>query len=178
MKILINHRLQMLVVTLPASSALFAQSSGTSPGQPQNQQSLLDARQIVALSVAATERSWQARDYHYIYVERDEDRRLDSRGQVKSEDVDVTRMILVNGVRFEQLIEHNGQPPSAEQEKKRREELEKLNGETPAFSMGLLVAHMQRGSHIILEQTCVGDSVWVPKRLQIRFSAKILLLKS
>src|SRR6266566_375042 len=236
MNILINTRIQMLVVTLAASSALFAQSSGTSPGQPQNQQSMLDARQIVALSVAATERSWQARDYHYTYIERDEDRRLDSRGQVKSEDVDVTRMILVTGVRFEQLIEHNGQPPSAEQERKRREELEKLKRETPEeraarlrkdqenrsflkevlqafdfqligeelvegrpayvllatphpgyhahgkfgkmFSKGLFVAHMQRGSHIILEQTCVGDSVWVPKRLQIRFSAKILLLKS
>jgi hypothetical protein len=224
---------------------------------------MLDARQIVALSVAATERSWQARDYHYTYIERDEDRRLDSRGQVKSEDVDVTRMILVNGVRFEQLIEHNGQPPSAEQERKRREELEKLKRETPeeraarlrkdqenrsflkevlqafdfqligeelvegrpayvllatphpgyhahgkfgkmfskvegqlwidkqdygwikvdgevtqSFSMGLFVAHMQRGAHIILEQTCVGESVWVPKRLQLRFSAKILLLKS
>jgi len=263
MKILVNTRIQMLVVTLAASSALFAQSSGTSPGQPQNQQSMLDARQIVALSVAATERSWQARDYHYTYIERDEDRRLDSRGQVKSEDVDVTRMILVNGVRFEQLIEHNGQPPSAEQERKRREELEKLKRETPeeraarlrkdqenrsflkevlqafdfqligeelvegrpayvllatphpgyhahgkfgkmfskvegqlwidkqdygwikvdgevtqSFSMGLFVAHMQRGAHIILEQTCVGESVWVPKRLQMRFSAKILLLKS
>ena len=130
MKILVNTRIQILVVALAASSALFAQSSGTSPGQPQNQQGMLDARQIVALSVAATERSWQARDYHYTYIERDEDRRLDSRGQVKSEDVDVTRMILVTGVRFEQLIEHNGQPPSAEQERKRREELEKLKRET------------------------------------------------
>jgi hypothetical protein len=172
-------------------------------------------------------------------------------------------MILVTGVRFEQLIEHNGQPPSAEQERKRREELEKLKRETPeeraarlrkdqenrsflkevlqafdfqligeelvegrpayvllatphpgyhahgkfgkmfskvegqlwidkqdygwikvdgevtqSFSMGLFVAHMQRGARIILEQTCVGESVWVPKRLQMRFSAKILLLKS
>ena len=49
---------------------------------------------------------------------------------------------------------------------------------TQSFSMGLFVARVQRGSHIILEQTCVGESVWVPKRLQLRFSAKILLLKS
>jgi len=48
MKILVNTRIQMLVVTLAASFALFAQSSGTSPGQPQNQESMLDARQIVA----------------------------------------------------------------------------------------------------------------------------------
>ena len=79
-----------------ASTALFAQSSG--PDSAQNHAGVLDAREIVGLSVAATERSWQARD-HYTYVERDEDRRLDSLGHVKSENVDVTRMTLVNGAR-------------------------------------------------------------------------------
>jgi hypothetical protein len=44
--------------------------------------------------------------------------------------------------------------------------------------MGLFVARVQRGSHIILEQTCVGDDVWVPKRLEVRASARILFLKS
>jgi hypothetical protein len=29
-----------------------------------------------------------------------------------------------------------------------------------------------------MEQTCVGDAVWVPKRLEMRASATILLLKS
>jgi len=48
--------------------------------RPQNQQGMLDARQIVALSVAPRA-SWQARDYHYTYIERDEDRRLDSRAR-------------------------------------------------------------------------------------------------
>ncbi|HVS87414.1 MAG TPA: hypothetical protein VHF01_04230, partial [Candidatus Acidoferrum sp.] len=37
---------------------------------------------------------------------------------------------------------------------------------------------VQPGSHIILEQTCVGDGVWVPKRLEVRASARILFLKS
>jgi hypothetical protein len=172
-------------------------------------------------------------------------------------------MILVNGERFEQLVEHNGQPPSAVQQRKRDDDLEKLKHETsevravrlrkdqenrsfleemleafdfqlvgeeitdgrPAyvlqatphpgyhprgkygkmfskvegklwvdkqdfgwikvdgqvtesFSMGLFVARVQRGSHIILEQTCVGDAVWVPKRLEVRASARILFLKS
>jgi hypothetical protein len=44
--------------------------------------------------------------------------------------------------------------------------------------MGLFVARVQRGSHIVLEQTCVGDGVWVPKRLELRASARILFLKS
>ena len=262
MAILAKSRVEMLLVMLAVSSVLFAQSGGSFPGKPQDHASVVDARQIVSPSIAATERSWQARD-RYTYMERDEDRRLDSRGLVKSEDVDVTRMMLVNGARFEQLMEHNGQLPSSAQQRKRDEDLEKLKHETPAeqtarlrkdqenrsflrdvleafdfqligeeivdgkpayvlqatphpgyhargkygnmfskvegklwvdkqdfgwikvdgqvtqsFSMGLFVARVQRGSHIILEQTCVGDGVWVPKRLEVRASARILFLKS
>jgi hypothetical protein len=260
MEILIKSRMAMLLAIVAVSTALFAQSSG--PDKPQNDASVLDARQIVGLSIAATERSWQARD-HYTYIERDEDRRLDSLGQVKSETVDVTRTILVNGAHFEQLMEHNGQHPTAKEQKKSDEDLDKLKHETPAeqtarlrkdqenrsflrdileafdfhligeevvggrpayvlhatphagyhahgkfgkmfskvegklwvdkqdfgwikvdgevtqsFSMGIFVARVLRGSHIILEQTCVGDAVWVPKRLEMRASAKILFLKS
>jgi hypothetical protein len=55
----------------------------------------------------------------------------------------------------------------------------KVDGEvTQSFSMGLFVARVQRGSHILLEQICLGDAVWVPKRLEVRASAKILFLKS
>jgi len=260
MEFLAKFRIGTLLLLLAASSALFAQTSG--PDKPQNPASALDARKIVVQSLAATELSWQARD-HYTYTERDDDRRLDSLGQVKSENVDVTRMILVNGARFEQLMEHNGQLPSPSELRKRDLDLEKLQHETPeeqtarlrkdqenrsflhdlleafdfhllgeevvdgrpayvlqatphpgyhahgkygklfsvvqgklwvdkqdfgwmkvdgevtqSFSMGLFVARVQRGSHIILEQTCVGDAVWVPKSLEVRASAKILFLKS
>jgi hypothetical protein len=260
MGILTKIRMEMLLVTVAASAALCAQSSG--PGKPQNPALVPEARQIVRLSIVATKRSWQARE-HYTYMERVEDRRLDSLGHVKSENVDVTRMMLVNGARFEQLMEHNGKLPSGKEQRKSDEDLEKLNHETPderaarlrkdqenrsfleevlqafdfqlvgeeavggrpayvleatphpgyqthgkyekmlskvagrlwvdkqdfgwikvdgeviqSFSMGLFVARVQRGSHIILEQTCVGDAVWVPKRLEMRASAKIFLLKS
>jgi hypothetical protein len=243
-----------------ASSALFAQNKGSD--KPQNPSYALDARQIVGQSVVAAEHSWQARN-EYVYIERDEDRRLDSAGQVQSQNVDVTRMTLVNGIRFEQLMEHNGQVPSAEDQKKSGQDAEKLRHETPAeraerfrkdqenrsflhvlldafdfrivgeeiiggrqtyvleatphpgyhatgkygkllsrvqgklwvdeqdfgwvkvdgevtqsFSMGLFVARVQRGSHIILEQTCLGDAVWAPKRLEVQASARILFLKS
>jgi hypothetical protein len=261
MKIVAKSRMAMLLLTLASSAALLAQSGGSSPDIPQNRGDL-DARQIVTASIAATERSWQARSY-YTYTERDENRRLDARGQVKSNEVDVSRMILVNGARFEQLLERNGQPPSIEDRRKEDAELEKLKHETseqramrirkdlenrsffgellqafdfqlvgeeiaggkPAyvvhaaphpgyqahgkygkmlskvdgklwvdkqdfgwikvegqvtqsFSMGLFVARVQRGSHLILEQTCVGDGVWVPKLIEVRASARILLLKS
>jgi hypothetical protein len=260
MEFLAKSRIGTLLVVVAASSALFAQNSG--PDKHQNHASVLDAGQIMGQSVAATERSWQVRD-HYTYTERDEDRRLDSLGQVKSENVDVTRMILVNGARFDQLMEHNGQLPSATEKRKSDEDLDKLKHETPdeqtarlikdqenrsflrdvldafdfhligeevvdgrpayvlqatphpgyhahgkygkmfdkvegklwidkqdfgwikvdgevtqSFSMGLFVARVQRGSHIILEQTCVGDAVWMPKLLEVRASARILFLKS
>ena len=102
MQVMAKSQMKMLLVMIAASTALFAQSGRRE--KPQNHTSVLDARQIVRQSVAATERSWQARD-HYLYIERDEDRRLDSLGQVKSENVDVTRMILVYGARFGKLLD-------------------------------------------------------------------------
>jgi hypothetical protein len=260
--ILTKSSVQAILVVLAASSALFAQTGGSSPDKPQSHASALDARQIVELSVAATERNWHARN-HYTYIERDEDRRLDSRGLVKSEDSKVSRMSLVNGVRFERLVEHNRRPPSAEEQRRSGEDLDKLKNETPgeqsvrlrkeegnrsflrdvleafdfqligeeiaegrpayvlqatphpgyhahgkygkmfskvegklwvdkqdfgwikvdgevtqAFSMGFFVARVQRGSHIILDEMCVGEDVWVPQRIEVRASARILFLKS
>jgi hypothetical protein len=260
MEILTKSRIGALLIVLVASSTLFAQNKGSD--KPQNSPIALDARQIVGQSLMAAELSWQARNA-YIYMERDEDRRLDSAGQVQSQNVDVTKMTLVNGIRFEELMEHNGQLPSADDQRKRDVDIEKLKHETtteqterlrkdqenrsflhvlleafdfrlvgeetvdgrPAyvleatphpgyhasgkygkllarvqgklwvdkqdfgwvkvdgevtqsFSMGLFVARVQRGSHILLEQICLGDAVWVPKRLEVRASAKILFLKS
>jgi hypothetical protein len=251
---------QMFLLTIAASTVVFAQSIG--PATPQKQSNIVDAHQVVLPSVLATERSWEMRD-HYTYIERDEDRRLNSLGQVKSESVDVTRMMVVNGARFEQLLEHNGQLPSPIEKKRSDDDLEKLKHETaedraarlrkdqenraflrdvveafdfrligeeivsgrPAyvlnatphpgyrahgkyakmfskvegklwvdkqdfgwikvdgqvtqsFSLGLILARVERGSHIILEQTCVGEAVWVPKRIQIRATARIFFLKS
>jgi hypothetical protein len=96
----------------------------------QNQTSVPGVRQIVESSIAATQRHWQAR-LHYTYIEREESRRRDLAGRVKSEDVSVSRTILVEGVPFEQLVERNGQPPSAEEERKQKEKLDKLKRETP-----------------------------------------------
>jgi hypothetical protein len=262
MQILAKSRVAILLVIVVSSATLFAQGGGSTPDQTQTQASVLDAGAIVRTSIAATEHSWEARG-HYTYTERDENRRLDARGQVKSDDVDVSRIILVNSARFERLLEHNGHPPSTEEQRKQDEGLEKLKHETSderaarlrkdqenksfleempsafdfqlvgeeiadgrsayvlqatphpgyhahgkygkmfskvegklwidkqdfgwikvdgrvtqSFSMGLFVARVQRDSHIILEQISVGDGVWVPKRLEVRASARILFLKS
>jgi hypothetical protein len=260
MEFVSKSRIGALLVVVAVSSALFGQNIG--PGKHQNHASVLDAGQIARQAVVATERSWQARD-HYTYTERDEDRRLDSLGQLKSENADVTKMTLVNGARFEQRIEHNGQPPSATEQRKSDQDLDKLKHETAAeqtarlrqgqenraflpdvleafdfdlvgeeivdgraayvlhatphpgylahgkygkmfnkvegklwidqqdfgciridgevtqsFSIGLFVARVGRGSHIILEQMSVGDAVWMPKHVEVRASARVLFLKS
>jgi hypothetical protein len=260
MEFLAKSRIAAVLVVIAASSVLFAQNGG--PDKLQDHARISDARRIIGQSVVATERSMQARD-RYTYVERDQDRRLDSQGQLKSEKVDVTRMILVNGARFQQLVERNGRLPSAEEQKKLDQDFEKLKRETPeertarlgkeqenksflrdvlegfdfrllgeevvggrstyvfqatphpgyhargkygkifskvegklwidksdfgwikvegqvtqSFSMGLFVARVQRGSRIILEQTSVGDAVWMPQRLEVIASARILFLKS
>jgi hypothetical protein len=48
------------MIVVAASSALFAQNS--EPDKHQKHAGVLGARQIIGQSVAATERSWQARD--------------------------------------------------------------------------------------------------------------------
>jgi hypothetical protein len=119
-----------VIIMLAASAALLAQSNA-SPDKSKERSSVPDVRQLVESSIAATRRHWQAR-MRYTYVERDLSRRRDLEGHVKSEDVDVSRTILVNGVPFELLVEHNGRPPSADEERKYREKLDKLKHETPA----------------------------------------------
>lgn len=118
-----------LIIILVASSALFAQSKD-SPVQSQNHFSVTDVRQIVESSIRATERHWKTR-LLYTYIERDEDRRLDSNGGVKSEVVEVSRTILINGVPFDRLVERNGLPPSSEDKRKEKKKLDELRRETP-----------------------------------------------
>jgi len=115
-----------IVILLAVSCALTAQNEVN----PQERSTALHAPQIVALSVLATQQHWRTW-LLYTYLERDENRRLDSAGHVKSEEVDVSRAILVNGIQFEQLLERNGRPPSAVEERKQNEELGKLKSLPP-----------------------------------------------
>src|SRR5580700_1705317 len=117
MECLAKVRLGMVLVVATASSAViallfgpiygpvFAQISAQLSAQNRGADKTViqaiapDAKQIMSQSVAATQRSWDARD-QYTYTELDEDRRLDSTGNVKSTNTDFTKMILVNGARF------------------------------------------------------------------------------
>jgi len=134
---------------LATSVALLVQV-GTFPVKAQNHSSILDARQIVESSIATTQRSWQTR-LQYTYVERDEDRRLDSDGRVKSAEVDFSRTILVNGVPFEQLLERNGRPPSVEEDRKQKEKLDKLKRETPEQRAERIRKQAEENSSLVQE---------------------------
>jgi hypothetical protein len=46
------------------------------------------------------------------------------------------------------------------------------------FSIGLFLARVLPGSHITMDQTRVGDGIWIPKRIEMRASAKIFFIKS
>ena len=91
------------VVIAFAAFAVLLDQGDAGPLNAQNLSSVPDVHLIVESSIAATQRHWQAR-LHYTYIERDEDRRRDSAGHVTSEDVNVSRTILVNGVPFEQFV--------------------------------------------------------------------------
>jgi hypothetical protein len=119
-----------VIVLLTASSALWAQNNAALPDRFQSPSSAPDVRRILEVSVAATQRHWRAW-LLYSYLERDENRRLDTAGHVKSEEMDVSRAILVNGIQFDQLVERNGHPPSAAEEQKQNLEIEKLQRLTP-----------------------------------------------
>ena len=117
-----------VIITFAACAVLFDDAA---PLKAQNTSSVPDVHMIVESSIAATQRHWQAR-LQYTYIERDEDQHRDPDGRVMSEHVNVSRTILVNGVPFEQFVERDGRrPPSAKQERKQKEDLDKLKRETP-----------------------------------------------
>ena len=113
-----------------------------------NRSRLPDASRIVEASIAVMQRNWQTR-LHYTYVSVTRVGGATPMGRVQSQDVDVSKTILVNGIPFEQLVEHNGQPLSAEEERKQKEDLDKLRRETPAQRAGRLRKEADENTSLI-----------------------------
>src|SRR5690242_14830394 len=106
-----------------------------------------DAREIVRRSLAAADRGWKAQQT-YQYTERDDERRLDSSGNLKSENVDVTRIIFVNGAPFEETVAHNGGPPTPAQTRKDQQKLRKREAETSAERVARLQKEQENRAFI------------------------------
>ena len=91
----------------------------------------MDPREIVRRSILTWDQGSKI-GRSYSYTERDEGRRLDAGGDLKSEEVDVSRTIFVNGDPFQELVEHNGAPPTPNEARKQMEKLVKRQQETKA----------------------------------------------
>jgi hypothetical protein len=107
---------RMVAVVLAFSAVLVAQ---------------MDPREIVRRSIATWDRGSKT-GRTYSYTERDEQRHLDASGALKSDGVDVSKTIFVNGDPFQDLVEHNGAPPTAYEARKQIEKLRKRQTETKA----------------------------------------------
>jgi len=46
------------------------------------------------------------------------------------------------------------------------------------ISMGLFLARVLRGSHIVMEQTRLDDGIWMPEHVEVRAAAKIFFAKT
>lgn len=83
-----------------------------------------DAHAIVERALTAGEENWKiARNY--TFLERTEERRLDSAGHVKSKEVKTYDVTLLEGSPYERLVERDDHPLPPAEEKREQEKLEK-----------------------------------------------------
>jgi hypothetical protein len=94
-----------------------------------------DARDVIRRSVAASEHNWKiARNY--TFLQRTEERQIDSAGQVKSKQVKTHDVTLLEGSPYFRLTERDDHPLPPGEEKKEQDKLDKSIAarlkETPA----------------------------------------------
>jgi hypothetical protein len=97
-----------LALLLPLAGLLFAQ----------------DPREIVRKSVELDQADW-ARMKDYTWIARETDRGLDSRGNVKSEKTDLWETVVLYGEPHRRMLERDGKPLSAEDQRKEQQKLDK-----------------------------------------------------
>jgi hypothetical protein len=98
---------RMVPFLLAAAPALFGQ----------------DAREIVRKSVELDQSNWH-RMRDYTWIARQTERSLDSNGQVKAEKTDSWETVVVYGEPHRRLLERDGKPLSAQDQRKEQEKLD------------------------------------------------------
>ncbi|MBZ5606817.1 MAG: outer membrane lipoprotein-sorting protein [Acidobacteriia bacterium] len=83
-----------------------------------------DAREIVRKSVALDQANW-LRMKDYTWIAKETERSLDSKGQVKSEQTDAWETVILFGEPHRRMLERNGKPLSAGDERKEQEKLDR-----------------------------------------------------
>src|SRR5258708_6647094 len=84
-----------------------------------------DARDIVRRSVARDQRNWEL-TRNYTYVESTNDREFDGSGKLKKEESEVYEVSYLYGQRYHHLVQKNGKPLDAKDDRKEREDLAKF----------------------------------------------------
>ena len=87
-----------------------------------------DAREIVRRSIQAGDENWQVARY-YTFLQRTDERQLDSAGRMKSKEVKTWDVTLLEGSPYLRLVERDDRPLPAAEAKKEQEKLEKSNAE-------------------------------------------------
>jgi hypothetical protein len=82
----------------------------------------MDAREVIRRAVAADERNWKAAR-NYNFSERVNRRYLDSEGRVKSEEVRINDVKLLDGSPYRRLVARDDQPLPPAEERKEQERL-------------------------------------------------------
>jgi len=83
-----------------------------------------DAREIVRKSVELDQANW-ARMKEYTWIARQTDRSLDSSGHVKSEKTDAWETVVLYGEPHHRMLERDGKPLSAEDQRAEQQKLDK-----------------------------------------------------
>src|SRR5712691_4886436 len=84
----------------------------------------VDPREVIRRTVAADDRNWKVAR-NYTSLEREELRRLDSQGRMKSKEVSTYNVTLVEGSPYRRLVERDDRPLRPGEEKKEQEKLVK-----------------------------------------------------
>lgn len=83
-----------------------------------------DPKEIVRKSVELDQANW-ARMKDYTWIARETNRSLDSKGNVKSQTTDAWETVILYGEPHRRMIEQDGKPLSAEDQRKAQEKLDK-----------------------------------------------------
>ena len=88
----------------------------------------LTSEQIKQLIAEAAEKDIEndKRQRNYTYTERQEEHKLDGKGQVKSTETRTSEVMMIYGEQVERLIEKNDKPLSEKEQKKEEEKIQKV----------------------------------------------------
>ena len=172
------------LIIMIAALAVYIADANCSAAQ-QTQATGPDTRKIVDPSIAATDRSWRSRA-RYKYMQREEDRQQAFDFKLIGEEIVNARPAYVL-----QATPHPGYRARGKYggmfskvQGKLWVDMEdygwvKADGQViQHFSIGLFLARVLPGSHMAIEQTRVGDGIWMRKHVEVRAAANILFIRS